>query len=351
MTVKVFVGADQLNQPNPPSWFREKEAAFEIAKRLWKYYEGKQALYFLLINLRRENRGAMADMVVLTQYGLGVIEQKYYAGHIHVARDGTWYAGNTVVKGGAQVNRSPRDQVKEYAELIRERLQRTLLAKYPKLSFQTTVCFTHSGAMVNDETHRSVNEYYRQGKDVPDPRKIHCWEDFKVTTFLTIHEWINLLSFGEKNGPIPKLDSRTMLGIAAALRTVEWRDVYPLLEKPTYAFLHLMKGEDIEQIYPLQNDVSTVGRNLTDIILPEPYIAVHRGPHMSLTRSFEGVFIESCDADLEVYVDGIKIRAPMRLEPYNIITLGGSMSDVEVPKLLLVLDLPKIQLPTVRKKI
>src|SRR5262245_54536433 len=114
MAVIAYITRDPSNNPWPPIHEHEATAAIGLAQRLYEAVNHELALYAIFANLQSPH----ADIVVLSELGLGVIELKHYAGRLAV-QGADWYAGERLIRAGARYA-NPREQVQAYANYIRK---------------------------------------------------------------------------------------------------------------------------------------------------------------------------------------------------------------------------------------
>ena len=128
MPVKYFVSKDSQGRQWPPDTSGESKEVVEIIKRVYSAYNDSEHLYAIVANLHIPD--AYADLVVITDRGMGFIELKGNYGKIY--QQGVyWYAGNCTepIKAGSQNTpaRNPHEQVRAYAATIRKKLLTPLL--------------------------------------------------------------------------------------------------------------------------------------------------------------------------------------------------------------------------------
>ncbi|MBE9508760.1 MAG: FHA domain-containing protein [Chloroflexi bacterium] len=338
MPVKIYVSRDSQGQPWPPDHSHEALAAIEIIKRLWLAFDHQETLYAVVANLHRPS----ADLVIISERGVGVLELKHYPGRVSQKPDSAWYAGRTRIKAGAESKgyRNPHEQVQAYAEHIRGDLIHLRrpppwlpgrIADWEKFKFQTAVCFTHPDALIDDfkealrHRHRPVT---------------HRWEKFDVLKPDEIPEWTAALRFevdtGHRHGFEPhRLTPQQIIRIAARLLGgTEWTEIANLM--PTsepYAYLTLIEDGRRMQVFGLDREEITVGRdaNTCAVPVPERFSRVGR-THARITRSVQGIFIEDLDSMNGTYINGLPIRRGKRrrLAHGQKITLGGRVPSSKV---------------------
>ncbi len=329
MPVHYFVGQNAEGRELAPDTSHETLAVIEIIKRVYEAFNHHQYLYALIANLNKQ--GAMADLVVITERGFGVVELKHYFGTITL-RGNQWYAGNMPIHGkpGAGYH-NPHEQVQLYTDAIRMQLlfpENTpyLPGKYAdweRFEFGTAVCFTHEDA----DFSRFPSWHYQKNK-----RNTHIkeWELFTLLKPADIPGWVSALRFGVNKDRKNKfeafqLTSKQILRIVKDLfNATEWTEIKNLMPtgKP-YAYL-LLKQED-EEIIPfgLDHEKLTIGRKAAcDITIPEPFERVSR-LHAKITRTVTGVLLEDCSSN-GTFVDGERITKKTYLEEGQQISLGGT---------------------------
>ena len=101
VTVKIFASRDSEGRQWAPDYIHEATAAQEIIRKLWGAFHHQQALYAVIVNLHDPN----ADMVIMTERGLGIVELEHYFGNISIGSDGNWYADSMRVRSAPDANR------------------------------------------------------------------------------------------------------------------------------------------------------------------------------------------------------------------------------------------------------
>jgi len=334
----MYVSRDSEGQPWPPDYSHETLATIDIIKRLWLAFSHQGALYVVAANLHRPS----ADLVLISERGVGVVELKHYYGLISQQADGAWYAGPKRIKAGARY-RNPHKQVQAYAERIRGDLVHPRqpppwlpgrVADWKKFKFQTAMCFTHPDAFIED--FKKALRYHRR----PDTRP---WEEFSVRKPDEMPEWTAALRFEvdkrREHGFEPhRLTQQQIIRIATQLLGgTEWTEIANLMptDEP-YAYLTLIEGGHRVQVFGLDREEVYVGRDANNcaVPIPERYSYVGR-IHTRITRSGRDIFIEDLDSKNGTYIDGRRIpkREPTCLEYGQRISLGGPVPEDEVCQL------------------
>lgn len=324
MTVRFYAGCDDQGHPWLPDYEHEGRALYEIAKQLWLKLNNQQQLYVLVANLRDPS----ADLVLLSERGIGVLELKHHSGEIHRVGN-AWYAGNVRIKAGTgDKYGNPHKQVQCYATRIREKLigvspgEHWLpgrLYEQKKFKFNTAVCFTHPDAGIT-----SLKESVERSR-----RGTRPWELFTVLRPVDVPTWARLrLRFQVDRGPAYDYAPYTLRTdhmvqiVDQALGATESTGIYELM--PTgepYGYLMLIEGEQRIQTFRLDQECLTLGRD-ADIRIPERFGRVSR-THARIKRDMDGIWIEDLGSTHKTFVNGAKIRKPRLLVHLTEITLGG----------------------------
>ncbi len=345
MPVQIFIGRGPEGHPLPPDYSHEMASTIEIIKRLWSAFHHHQPYYAVVASLADPS----ADLMIVSERGIGVMELKHYYGRISCRSNGYWYAGPKRMVAGVKGRgfKNPHEQVQAYAEAIRKKLiepppwqEPWLPGKtidWPRFQFNTAVCFTHPDV---DLTGFEEN-LRKRCRPVTLP-----WEAFSVLTIDEVPDWAISLRF-EVGGDRSKGFARhrlTPLQINRFLSELfdlsPWEEIRELMPSDhPYAFLTQLEEERIRQIFGLDRDEITIGRDLNacDIPIPERYFLVSR-LHARIFRTIDGVFIEDLRSTNGTYVDGKRIYRRTRLEQGAIITLGRATQDAGVIKFKISFD-------------
>jgi hypothetical protein len=95
MPVKTYVYREPSGRAAPPTYSHETSALIDIVKRIWLAFQQGQETLALVANLQEEGM-SKADLAMVSERGLGVVELKHYTGLI-TRIDNTWYAGSGVI--------------------------------------------------------------------------------------------------------------------------------------------------------------------------------------------------------------------------------------------------------------
>ncbi len=331
MPVKYFV--DQ----NPPDYTHENRAVIEIIKRVYEKFNHEQALSALVANLNKQD--AYADLVILTERGLGVVELKGYTGLI-TQKGPIWYAGSKVIGAGSKNTpaRNPHEQVQAYTATIRGKLM-----DYPPRSdpwlpgrkpdweefkYNTAVCFTDPKANFD-----AFRQQYPAGK-LRQP-----WENFSLLTPAEIPEWVASLRFEAKQGlkqqfaPYRLNPKQITRIVTQVLGATEWTEIANLM--PTgqpYAYLFLKSNNEV---FGLTADEVIIGRDpaTCQVTLPKPPFERVSRQHAKIIRRLDGVYVQDLDSTNGTYLNGQRLTQPAPLRPGYEITLGGPQPGDKVCRL------------------
>lgn len=153
MPVNFYLGQDLINQPRQIEWSHESTGCRTICDHLWQKLERQKTMYAVLINPGLANKCEIsADMAILSEMGLGVLELKNHKGEIDCSDPfGEWKAGSNPIEAG--VYKNPHLQVQDYADMIRTGLLSSntpwLKGEQQELAtlrIHTAVCFTNPAA-------------------------------------------------------------------------------------------------------------------------------------------------------------------------------------------------------------
>ena len=192
MPVKYFVSKDSEGRQWPPDTSGESKEVVEIIKQAYSVYNDSEHVYAIVANLHVPY--AYADLVVITERGIGVVELKGNYGKI--SRKGEfWYAGPSRIKAGSDNTpaRNPHEQVRAYTKTIRKKLLSPLLGTpwlpgspddWEKFKFSTAICFTNRQADIEELRNTYI------------PRKLE-WENHSniILTPADISDWVDDLRF------------------------------------------------------------------------------------------------------------------------------------------------------------
>lgn len=326
MTLKVYVAKDRKGRGWAPDKPHEVGACEWMVKKAWAEFHKLEELYAILLNLQNPN--PRADMVVIQERGLGVLELKHYFNEIHVRWDGVWTAGKAhkVIEAAGHLN--PREQVRSYASSLRNPIIHDLLppkmqtnrARWDDLKFQTGVCFTN---------HLAILKHAQDFVDTKPP-KLEDWEEkFSIFDLDFFTTWVRELRFEleeSANHEPMHLEHKQIVKIATQkLGMIEWEEIYPaMLTGHPYGGL-VLEDEAGKQVFPLVRDQTLVGRShKCEVVLPERYGRVSK-EHCVIEWNHRGVFLIDMPSRNGTYVRDRRAanENPVRLTHRDVISLGG----------------------------
>ncbi len=332
MTVKVFVGRDTEGRPFAPEFSHEMLTAVDIVQRLWLKFNHLETFYAVIANLQEPS----ADLVVISERGIGVMELKHYYGSISCRHDGVWYAGPKPMQAGVQGKgfRNPHEQVQAYAEQIRSKLLTPPLWQepwlpgkaldWPKFKFHTSVCFTHPDADLS----LFEEQLRKRCRPITLP-----WEDFSVLRIEDIPQWVAALRFevgGQREGGFVRhrLTPDGMIRIIHAIFNVSpWVEIDQLM--PTglpFAYLTLIENGRKIQVFALDREETTLGRDWrgSGLLVPVRFSSVSR-MHARIVRTVNGVFLEDLQSTNGTFLNGERVESARKLSHGQVITLGNPL--------------------------
>lgn len=327
MAVQSFVSRRSDGTLWPPDHEHETGATCGIVQRLWSAFHHERVLYAALVNLHRPS----ADLVLINNRGIGIVEMKHSAGVI-TSRDGVWYAGVEPIKAGTRSDiKNPREQVQAYAKTIRSIIAPELANwwKLPEadvfrqINVQTAVCFTNRDAQIS----AARADLEREAQAIRRP-----WEVFSILTPAEIAEWALRLSFGMQQGREADFAPYMLNGAqihALATQTfqlTEWSEIRELMpDGQPYGYLLLMHEGRWTRYFPLKEIVTTIGRDSArcDLPIPETYSKASR-IQARITRVAGYAFIEDVGSSRGTFVNGVRVDESVRLKSGQNITFGGT---------------------------
>ncbi len=352
MPVKYFVSKDSQGREQVPDYPDETLAVIKIIKNVYADFNHTPNLYAIISNLNKRN--AMADLVVITERGLGVIELKHKEGRIF-QKGAIWYVEKNryvekhPIPGNKNVGyRNPHEQVQIYTETIRDKLINPPKRSFPWLSggytdweqfqFATAVCFTHDRSIFDGFR----KWYYREKRRYNSK----IWERFWILKPAEISEWIIALSFGKcKTYPFGRyrLSAKQIMRIVTDLfGATEWTEIDKLMTGKPYAYLVMKQDGKMITSFDLISDEVTIGRNheICNISTPEECDLVSK-EHAKIQRTINGIFIQDTGSKNGTFIDEEQVDKPVCLQPGQQITLGGRKIKDRVCLLEFTYELPE----------
>jgi hypothetical protein len=279
MTVKAFITFDQVGQEHPFENNQERSAALEFVKIVWRHWHDSDKFVAVVANLQQPP----ADLIVMTDSGLGVVELKDYGGLIQGNAEKIWSvttpSGLTrdVVAGNKGKHINPFKQVETYRRELYALLDEGVLhrpAMLPgwltdeKTHLQATVCFT-----------REIEKMDWSGVHVNLP-----WFTITRLEQETIAHWVYSLAFGEQH----RLSERQIIHIIKdVLQAQSWMEAEHIAMDAgsPYGYL-LVRNGDLQGLrLTLDHENMQLGRDpeCGALCLPDNYTCVSRR-HASIRR-------------------------------------------------------------------
>ncbi len=342
MPVKAYITRDPSGNPWPPVHEHEATAVIGLVQRLHEAFHHERTFYAIFANLQAPS----ADLVVLTEMGLGVAELKHYPGRLSVIDD-EWFAGGRLVKAGmGAIN--PRQQVQNYAERIRRELIPHLANFWAtskddlatRLKVQTAVCFSNQQIQITPEVKQAI--------EIDADRNGRRWSTFQVLTPSDFTAWVGSLRFGVEqdraaNFAPYRLKPREIDALTKVyFKGNEWTEIRNLM--PTgapYAYLTLRQSGQEPLLFPLRTTDVTIGRDGAKcaLMIPEAFKRASR-EHLRLSRVASQVWIRDLGSSHGTYVDGTRVEEATRLKSGQRITLGGPEAGDKICELTFTYQLP-----------
>lgn len=326
MPVLSYAYLDAFGQTVPAIYSHETHALIEIIKRLWSAFHDRDEVYAVVCNLHRENHPA-ADLAIISELGVGVVELKGHRGAIRVEGD-AWFAGSTLIDSGKHIN--PKRQVKSYAEDVRDRLlllkplwQQHEIDNESTVKIQTAVCFTHPDAQIENFSRRFS----------PPAGERAAWEDFKIIKPADIPDWAASLRFGMSQHMPKGAGYRTLsltwdeikLFAAGYLDASPWTEIANLMpsDEP-YGVLILKEEQQRRAIFTLDRAEVIIGRDprRCNLVLPGEYTLVSN-LHARIQRVDKQVWLTDRNSTNGTYLNGQRVVDSQLLEFGHKIRLGS----------------------------
>lgn len=326
MTVSIYVPRDGAGKEWAPDHPHEVEPILGMLRDLWRAYHHLDTFYCVIANMRLPS----ADLTIITERGLGVVELKHHYGKIRIDKTSRrWYAGDMPIHAGSNAN-NPHEQVQAYAQSIRDKFLFTALPKelrrrpeeLNEVKFQTAVCFTNPNADVRELKADIGNAQLIRRKP---------WEStFSVITPGEICTWAATLRFGVNLGwergfePL-RLPPEIIASVAEVVfGGVAWTEAISQMPSGEAYGQLVLEQSGGTQVFNLVNDVTVIGRSPDcDIVLPAIYKRVSKR-HCRIFRKLTTVFVEDLESTNGTYIDGNRLQQPTELQHGTVITLGGA---------------------------
>jgi hypothetical protein len=329
MTLKLFVSKDSGGREWAPDTPHEVETCEWLLKKAWMEFSHLHELYAILVNLRHPT----ADMVVIRERGLGVVELKHVFGEIWIDFAGPWKAGSSEIHAGSN-HLNPREQVLSYTKELRANVINLILPDYMQtgrhnpndLKFQTAVCFTHPDVSLQ-KAQRYVNGRHSD---------FEPWENFSIFDTDVFTPWIRDLRFrlqtdATRNYAPVRLHPGKIVYIATqVLGCVEWEEMQQAMPSGNpYGYLFL-EDADGRQVFNLVKDRSVIGRSHEcDVVLPERYSRVSK-KHCVIERGLEGIQIIDLESSNGTFLNGRPIKVLNPIMHGDTVILGGPSASEKV---------------------
>jgi hypothetical protein len=316
MTLKIYVAKDSKGKEWAPDYPHEQKSIEWMLKKAWEDFHRLQMTYSIIVNMRNPS----ADMLILSERGLGVLELKHYFGEIKIS-NGTWFADTHPIDAGKY--RNPRIQVQSYAKELRGKILNWMFPtkfriKRDDIKFQTGVCFTNSNANV-EKIQKNIAE--------KRPYPFEEWEsDFSVIDINGFTAWARELRFQLQDRtkdfePIRLTPEEIVQISTEVLGSIEWSEIYPAMPKGIpYAYL-ILDDIDGKQVFNITKDHSIIGRNPScDVVIPERYGKVSN-KHCTILRGVNGIEVKDMSSN-GTFLNNKRINSET-LQHGDILMLGG----------------------------
>lgn len=316
MTVSFYISRDGDSE-NGFEYGHERRAAIEIAQDLYRKYAKSGKHYAALFNLV----DPPADLVIISNDGIGVADLKDYTGPLNIPQDAPWSIVDAqgvtkLLTCGSHVN--PLKQVEHYRRAIY-----SLLRSYVN---KNTVDFP--AWMLRDHFHCYGSVIFTSPAfEVNGDKEFKSIPWFSVQWQEDVPEWAYRLSFGGNS----KLKEEHIDRLAReCFKTEPWREVEGIVLESTFGYLWVIAKDGMITAHPLYQDETVIGRSPDcNIVVPgEKYTLVSR-EHIRITKTATEVILTDCGSTNGTWVNGKKLKdkASHKLHRSDKITLGGYAPD------------------------
>lgn len=342
MPVKIYLGRDIQKFTHYPDTSHEARGVRQICAYLWDtWHHGSSRHYAIVANPKQTGTGRelSADLVIISEMGLGVVELKDSYNGIKCDDPGeVWQAGPINIKAGVETNGyvNPHQQVQAYASDIRDDLMAQILFpgeswERSKFKLHTAVCFTNPAAKI-ENCQKAVKKKHWQD------REVLAWEKFDVLSYKDIRDWGVDLRFdvdmGEAYGFRPySWTPEQVYGLATSFFAARpWVGMHEAMPtgKP-FAYLAVQNEEGQNQVFGISREVVALGRAPeSHVLIAAQYHTVSRN-HAVITRTIDGFVLEDKSKN-GTYVNDRRLTDGQKylLQENDVILLGGLKNDKSI---------------------
>ena len=325
MPVSAYVTRDETDEL-PYTYAHEATGAVSLLQRLYSAFSDEPHEYAVIANLR----SPQADLVVITELGLGVVELKHNSGRLSLG-GATWLTEHGPIKAGADGRfANPREQVQHYAALLRKQLVPKCAAWWSlmehnlgkNLHTQTAVCFTHPNLVVAPEVKATLMQaadadYGRHGRfDILTPHDFPAWA--AALRFEVVER-------RERDFRPYRLGRGQIAELVSMFHGVEWSTASALMPSDqAYAYLLIHQGQREPQIFALHTLDLQIGRSTSNcaLIVPRGHGKVSR-LHARISRHGDQIWIQDLQSSYGSFINGVRVSQVLELSPGDRVTLGG----------------------------
>lgn len=343
MPVKIFVGRDIQKFTHFPDKSHEARGVRHICEYLWDVWHHQSSRHYAIVanpKQTKTGRELSADLVIISELGIGVVDLKEYYGEIRCSQPGKpWKAGPIFIKAGSEVKNyaNPHEQVQDYASDIREDLIAThsftsdLWEGWEEFKVHTAVCFTHPDAKL-ETCQRAIQRMEWQDT-------FEVWEKFDILSAKDVRDWGADLRFDVDMGPVHgfrqySLEPEQVYNLATdffGARLWLGMQVAMPLGRPLAYLTVLEEGKQVQN-FNISREVATIGRTPeSHIVVPVEFETVSRN-HAIITRTIDGFVLQDNKSKNGTYVKNHQLREgeTYLLQEDDIIMLGGLKEDKTV---------------------
>jgi hypothetical protein len=313
MPLHVYIGNNHQGQQEKFAYFHERSALLQIAQSLWQEYSRTDKVCALLVNLQNPQ----ADLIILTQEGLGVVEMKDCRASIMGGVSSEWFyldengEPTQAVKSGKQKN--PLVQVEKHKEIIQNKLIEFNEKEFslPRWINKNKYFFIQSAVVFTNR------KFSLEKLSLDQDKRLDSW--FRLLWLEGVTPWVSLLKFG--TGMLSTNDIKIIATrCLQANRFIEFEK--GLSNQEPYGFIWPI-SEGKQYHIPLNRDTILIGRDPKHpIYFPKNLISRN---HAKIVRRAESVFIVDLESKQGTWLNGTRLEKQQEhlLQPDDEIILGN----------------------------
>jgi hypothetical protein len=348
MTLDFYVGKDKWGHPDEYHTTHEFQSVRDICADLFDFCgERSDFCGAVIANSQGYYDGFQTepDLVIITEYGIGVLELKHNVGIISVERDGNtvrWFREKKGERKEMSEKENPQIQVQNYAKSMRNLLTRDEARWLPSKSqlpvdkkhnfeISTGVCYTNPWVQLRNMDEVAVKRYFRPGRELLE------WEKFSIFRHPSLYtpnikSWVASLRFEDRQGVVDgystyKLSPEEIDYIANHFfNVVPWTSMIRLIEDgiPPYGRLNMRGSKWSSRLNRQQSFIGRSRKCRVKIPNREEFRLVS-AIHARIFNDSGEMYIENLGRN-GTYINGKAITKPIKLKHQQKFILGSPVS-------------------------